>query len=1053
MKLWKFLTTDIRELNWGKTEEATKTGAEAAKAVFELAKTLQEKGSKAQNLQPYVVQISSLLDVLNDPLAQIAGSLIPFAPIAITVIKLIAEVTQKEPSIEQCVALVSQVAYLESFRSILKADQPLLEQIGKAPVSDSVATQIRKLGDLELEDREARKAILYFHESQLAVVFNEVLQQRLQQAGLSETEAKSLTERVARTTNEYLPDALVEAGDAAKRLVEWYCLGGAEQLERYLSIDEYLEKEIRSKPNEIVFDETELGITFRDLYVPLKAALLDSNGNEIQEAEPVVLEEWIRTMLQDPAKQKQVLFIQGEAGRGKSVFCRMFADRVARELHPTFTPIVVRLRHLLKLENSLTQTLSNYLENWDFVISDQGWLTDKRTRFLFLLDGFDELLLEGRASGGLKEFLQQIEGFQRNSEHRFLITGRPLALQGIERVISQTDCLERVELQAMNNSIQQAWLNKWKVKVGEAETTELEQFLSACPEDIQEKLAREPLLLYLLARMHREKRLNAQMFIETKGIQAKILIYNEAVTWVLEKQRQNENFRLTGLETEDLRRCLTEAALCVVQSGNESAKVATLQTRLRGSSNPVATLIQKAKQETDTTDERVLNNLLTAFYVKPASGDRGGSVEFAHKSFGEFLFAERLKEALEDWSKLGDRRRGGFLVEDKVMNQEIYDLLGYGGLSPEVVEYLMALLITSDEMETNRWIQLFERLNSFYERWCEGAFIDAQPENLPLEKMLLFKEQLPERESPLGLRQVDVFTGLNSLILLLELHRYAQTKDDLREQVIFYPSGRVTESEHYSSRLLKVIHYADCVALKTFTATIGYFLNSADLNSADLNRANLNRANLANANLTSANLNSANLYRADLNRANLTNANLTSADLNIVYLTNANLISADLTSANLNSANLTSANLNSADLYSARLISANLYSADLTNADLNSANLTNANLTNANLTNTYLTRAYLTNANLNSADLTNADLNSTDLTNADLYSTNLTNANLTNANLNSANLNSANLSGANLSGANLENISWDEATRWEGVQGLKTSINLPEALKQQLGFS
>lgn len=37
LSLWKILTTDIRELNWGQSVEVTKTGAEAAKAVFELA--------------------------------------------------------------------------------------------------------------------------------------------------------------------------------------------------------------------------------------------------------------------------------------------------------------------------------------------------------------------------------------------------------------------------------------------------------------------------------------------------------------------------------------------------------------------------------------------------------------------------------------------------------------------------------------------------------------------------------------------------------------------------------------------------------------------------------------------------------------------------------------------------------------------------------------------------------------------------------------------------------------------------------------------------------
>lgn len=103
----------------------------------------------------------------------------------------------------------------------------------------------------------------------------------------------------------------------------------------------------------------------------------------------------------------------------------------------------------LYTKDNLTDTLENYLQHLDFVTSDSGWLTDKNTRFLFLLDGFDELLLEGRASGGLKEFLEQVEQFQKDRlcQHQFLVTGRPLALQGIERLLSQTKSLKRVELQ------------------------------------------------------------------------------------------------------------------------------------------------------------------------------------------------------------------------------------------------------------------------------------------------------------------------------------------------------------------------------------------------------------------------------------------------------------------------------------------------------------------------------------------------------------------------------------------------------------------------------
>ena len=107
IKLWAFLNTDIQNLNWNKTAEATKTGTDAAKAVFDLAKTVKEQQPKVETLKPYIGQISSLLDVLNAPFAQIVKDAIPFAPLAITILKLVCDYTQKEPSLEQCVALVS----------------------------------------------------------------------------------------------------------------------------------------------------------------------------------------------------------------------------------------------------------------------------------------------------------------------------------------------------------------------------------------------------------------------------------------------------------------------------------------------------------------------------------------------------------------------------------------------------------------------------------------------------------------------------------------------------------------------------------------------------------------------------------------------------------------------------------------------------------------------------------------------------------------------------------------------------------------------------------
>ncbi|MEH1832658.1 MAG: pentapeptide repeat-containing protein [Nostoc sp.] len=878
-KLWKFLR-NIQDLNWGQSVEVTKTGAEAAKAVLDLAKAIKEQKPNVQNFKPYVEQISSLLDVFNSPLGQITKEVIPFAPIAITILKFIIDATNKEPSLENCVLLVSQAAYIDSFQDILKQDSELLQKIDQnREASETLAFQIHKLGEQEFDEREVKKAILYFHESQLAESFNQILQQRLQEAGLSEAEAKTFTERVARHTDENMQDALVEVGEKADKLWKWYSAGGKEKLEKNLNIEDYL-------------------------------------------------------------------------------------------------------------------------QHVDFVTSDSGWLTDKNTRFLFLLDGFDELLLEGRASGGLKEFLEQVEQFQKDRlcHHQFLITGRPLALQGIERLLSQTKSLKRVELQPMDDSLQQKWLEKWAI-AAQVNKSEFEKFLQACPDEVKNKLAREPLLLYLLARMHRENRLNVQMFAGTDAIKAKIRIYDESVKWVLEKQRnsenQNDNSRLTGLESEDLRQFLTEAALCVVQSGNESARVTMLEARLKDSNNPAAKLIQDARQENTSEknqQDKLLNNLLTAFYIKPASGDKGGSVEFVHKSFSEFLFAERLLKSFVDWITKVNKRD---FITTEVMDKQIYDLFGYGNLTPEIIEYLMGLLAESSEFhDVERLCQLFRRLEDFYFRWCDGEFIDAEDANLPLIKKKQLREQLPERENQLGLRQVDVCTGLNVMILLLELHRYAQQRDELKNKIVFYPCGQKNQEGFDRNRLLRIINYSNCITVAEFPFKVGQFLSKVNLSDADLRQIDFSGA--------------------DLNGADLSGAYLYLADFGMVDLSYADLSYADLLDASFGEY----------------------------------ANLSGINLTNANLIYTYLAQTNLKGSNLKGANLSNAILNEADLSDADL-----SDADLSAANLSDANLNNANLSNANFSRANLEAVVWNSDTKWFNAKGLHEAVGVSPELSQDKAFA
>jgi Pentapeptide repeats (8 copies) len=357
---------------------------------------------------------------------------------------------------------------------------------------------------------------------------------------------------------------------------------------------------------------------------------------------------------------------------------------------------------------------------------------------------------------------------------------------------------------------------------------------------------------------------------DASGMGAKVKVYHKTIEWVLKNQREELNQKIFDfeLEIDELRQLLTEVAVCVIQSGNEISKVTTIESRLtKDPDNNLKELFDKIRG-TAKDEKKAMNNLLTTFYIQPAQADRDGSVEFAHKSFGEFLFAERIKEAICDWSGQTKNRKGK--LEDRIkqtdLEWQIYDLLGAGCLTPDIVDYLREMLDTS-----NHWqpLRLFERLNEFWENWCDGVFIDRSTDNLPQKKMNILAEQIPDRELRLGIRQVDIFTGLNVLILLLELHRYGQSRDELKDAIVFYPSGEAP-SDGYTTRLLKVIYYSDSsIGIGTFSQNLGFFLGGANLTSANLSRANLSGTDLSRADLEGANLEGANLIRADLSGADL----------------------------------------------------------------------------------------------------------------------------------------------------------------------------------------
>ncbi|MBD0310106.1 MAG: hypothetical protein ICV80_18965, partial [Microcoleus sp. T1-bin1] len=251
-RIWKFLNTDIKELC---SPQAAEGIGQAGKTAADLAKMFKVQGLDNSNL---------LLEVLNSPLAQVVGTGLPFLGIAAKMLAFFMEKTQQQPILAECIFLVSQAAYLESFKHFLGQDESLLNRIGQTPVSDGVKQLIKKWADWELSDKEAKDTVICFRDSMLATEFNLVLSERLQQAGLNADEAQILTKRVAANTHRYLIEAWAVSGEAIKHLGQPSISEWREEQEKYQSIDTYLEKQIASKPKEKVFAEN---FTFKDIYV------------------------------------------------------------------------------------------------------------------------------------------------------------------------------------------------------------------------------------------------------------------------------------------------------------------------------------------------------------------------------------------------------------------------------------------------------------------------------------------------------------------------------------------------------------------------------------------------------------------------------------------------------------------------------------------------------------------------------------------------------------------------------------------------------------------
>jgi hypothetical protein len=296
--------------------ELVKTGAESTKAVFELGKAIKDNKSTLTELQPYLGQISSLLDVLNSPWGQVIKEAIPCASLAMTLLSLGCDHLKQDPSLEECVVWVTQAAYLASWQAELEQNPDLLTDKDLTKESKQIDRNFKKLAEIEIDRATATQLITALPSSDLVKQFNQILIDRLVEFGVDSVAATRFADRVAWGAPRYMNEMVAKLAEKIKILAEVYGNGGKEVIAHYASIDDYLLTKIQPLPSEQVFDEADLQL--QEIYVPLEIQLLTPSG-ENTSASPEPIKAWAIDKLCDP-DSKAILFIQGEAGRGKVSF-------------------------------------------------------------------------------------------------------------------------------------------------------------------------------------------------------------------------------------------------------------------------------------------------------------------------------------------------------------------------------------------------------------------------------------------------------------------------------------------------------------------------------------------------------------------------------------------------------------------------------------------------------------------------------------------------------------------------------------------------------------
>jgi hypothetical protein len=329
---------------------------------------------------------------------------------------------------------------------------------------------------------------------------------------------------------------------------------------------------------------------------------------------------------------EDLIILCGGPGSGKSTLCRILAAELAsnQSVHPIF----IRLRRL-KEGSDIGAFIEESLQRLGAI----SRLSDLREfpNLVIILDGFDELVMASRAR------LRQFFNILREEHSSGSLRGAKIVVSGRDTLFPKGEGLPNgshvVTLLPFDSTRVEAWGKKWRSMhtEGPGSTFNPAQFLDPSKNSGRTSplhhLVTWPLTLHLVARVHTTGLLNLGN-AKSDGKVEKAYLYRSILAETA--QRQEGQADTAGrLNPDKMREFLRDLAWQMYSDSKDSMDPAEVMPIL-------------AKYFKDTTDAELAELADVAVVNSPelSKGEETG-FEFVHKSFSEYLVAERMAYSLE----------------------------------------------------------------------------------------------------------------------------------------------------------------------------------------------------------------------------------------------------------------------------------------------------------------------------------------------------------------------------------------------------------------------